>query len=215
RKAGGREARRDAEDAPLLRCLVPLALATRARGTPPLRRLGPACPSPPLRRAELPEARPRELPRHGRLPGQDGAQAGLPLPLRGYRHGALRDGRDDLTRPPDGRWRRSGGSEGRRAGGPLLPYVTAEGATALPPAVEERGHAAERGRGASAARRSRLARAGHPRHGAHARVIQDAVARGRAGEGAERSRSLLTESSLSSYKRCHMQIGLFAPVVYP
>ena len=56
--------------------------------------------------------------------------------------------------------RASGGAEGRRAGGSLLPHVAAEGEAVLPRAVEQRGHAAERGRGAGAARRSRLARAG-------------------------------------------------------
>src|SRR5262245_50950897 len=50
----------------------------------------------------LPEGRPRELPRHVGLPGEDGAEAGLPLPVRGRRHGALRDGGDAVAGPPDG-----------------------------------------------------------------------------------------------------------------
>jgi hypothetical protein len=63
-----------------------------------LRRLGAARPAPPLRRAERAEARARELPRHVGLPGEDGTEAGLPLPLRRRRDGALRDVGDDRAR---------------------------------------------------------------------------------------------------------------------
>ena len=90
-----REAGGAAEDPRLLRRLVSAALAARARRTPvALRRLR-ARSAPHLRFVErsAPQARARELPRHGGLPGQDGAQAGLPLPLRRRRDGALRDGR--------------------------------------------------------------------------------------------------------------------------
>ncbi len=75
-----------------------------------------------LRRAQLPQARARELPRHGGLPGEDGAQAGLPLPLRRRRHGAVRDvGGDRRTRASMRDDERSRGRARRGARRPLLP----------------------------------------------------------------------------------------------
>jgi len=53
------------------------ALAAGAGRPAPLSRLGTARAAPALRRAQLPQARARELPRHDGLPGQDGAKQGF------------------------------------------------------------------------------------------------------------------------------------------
>src|SRR5262249_33528920 len=51
---------------------------------------GPACAR---HRSRLPQVSARELPRHARLSGQDGTQAGILVPLRRRRHGAVRHDR--------------------------------------------------------------------------------------------------------------------------
>ena len=79
-------------DPGLLRLVVPHPVAGLVALAEVLR-VRPAGPPPALRGALVAPARPRELPRHARLPGEAAEQAGVPLPPGGHRERDLRHGR--------------------------------------------------------------------------------------------------------------------------
>ena len=150
---------RAAEDGGVLRVVVPDPLARLGLLAEVLRvrraRLPPA-----LRRALLAAARPGELPRHARLPGEAAEQAGVPLPPRGHRQRDLRHGRrrdpGEGARRPQGPRGGPGPANGRR----LLPLGAPAREGALPRAVEQRRRAAVQARPRRPLRRGPVARGG-------------------------------------------------------
>jgi alkylation response protein AidB-like acyl-CoA dehydrogenase len=162
RPAALREARRAPEGAGLLRLVVPdplagLGLLAQAR------RLRPARDPPALRRAQLTPARPCELPRHARAPGQAPEQAGVPLPPRRHRQRNVRHDRRGLPRESARRPGGSRGGPGPSHGRRLLPVGPPAREEPLPRAVEQRRRPAIRARLRRPLGRRPVARGRHPR----------------------------------------------------
>ena len=157
RQAARGEARRAAGDRGVLRVVVPDPVAGLGVLAEVLA-VRRARPPPALRRALLAAARPRELPRDARLPGEAAEQAGVPLPPRGHRQRDLRHGR--RGGPGEGARRAPGarGRPGRAHGRRLLPLGAPAGEGAVPRAVEQRRRAALQARPRRALRRGPVAR---------------------------------------------------------